>query len=30
MHDGYEVIAFSNPQRNPQADGEYLRQSSPP
>jgi len=30
MHDGYEVIAFSNPLRNPQADGEYLRQSSPP
>lgn len=26
MHDGYKVIAFSNPLRNPQADGEYLRQ----
>ena len=23
---GYQVIAFSNPLRNPQADGEYLRQ----
>jgi pimeloyl-ACP methyl ester carboxylesterase len=24
--DGYKVLAFSNPLRNPQADGEYLRQ----
>jgi len=24
--DGYQVIAFSNPLRGPQADGEYLRQ----
>ena len=26
LNDGYKVIAFSNPLRNPQADGEYLRQ----
>ena len=26
MKDGYKVIAFSNPLRSPQADGEYLRQ----
>jgi pimeloyl-ACP methyl ester carboxylesterase len=26
LNNGYKVIAFSNPLRNPQADGEYLRQ----
>ncbi len=26
MHQGYRVIAFSNPLRGPRADGEYLRQ----
>jgi pimeloyl-ACP methyl ester carboxylesterase len=26
LKDGYQVIAFSNPLRNPQSDGEYLRQ----
>jgi len=26
LEDGYKVVAFSNPLRNPQSDGEYLRQ----
>ena len=26
MRDGFPVLAFSNPLRNPPADGEYLRQ----